>query len=101
MNTLEKIHDVKVNYPMKAKLITEFAGDLNKFNVKLEKLSYNETEDFKGFTFHMVSVKDKEITRLLEYLTKKKTSRFHFVLEEITFDDDKQRYLSEMKAVLK
>jgi len=101
MNTLEKIHDVKVNYPMKAKLITEFAADLNKFNVKLEKLSYNETEDFKGFTFHMISHKDKEITRLLEYLTKKKTTRFHFVLEEITFDEDKNRYLSEMKAVLK
>ena len=101
MNTLEKIHDVKVNYPMKAKLITEFASDLNKFNVKLEKLSYNETEDFKGFTFYMVSKKDKEITRLLEYLTKKKTTRFHFVLEEIMFDNDKQRYLSEMKAVLK
>jgi len=101
MNTLTKIHDVKVNYPMKAKLITEFAGDLNKYGVKLQKLTYNEKEAFKGFTFHMVSQRDKQITRLLEYLTKKKTSRFHFILEEITFDEEKQRYLSEMKAVLK
>ncbi len=101
MNTLSKIHDVKVNYPMKAKLTTEFAADLNKYNVKLQKLAYNETDDFKGFTFYMVSEKDKEITLLLEYLTKKKTSRFHFVLEEIKFDEEKQRYLSEMKAVLK
>lgn len=101
MNTLAKIHDVKVNYPMKAKLITEFAADLNKFNVKLEKLTYNETKDFKGFTFHMISHKDKDITRLLEYLTKKKTTRFHFVLEEIAYDEEKKRYLSEMKAVLK
>ena len=101
MNTLSKIHDVKVNYPMKAKLTTEFAGDLNRFKVKLQQLSYHETEDFKGFTFYMISEKDKDITRLLEYLTSKKTSRFHFVLEEIAYDEEKKRYLSEMKAVLK
>jgi hypothetical protein len=86
---------------MKAKLITEFAADLNKFKVTLEELAYNETADFKGFTFSMISVTDKDITRLLEYLTSKKTSRFHFILEEIKYDEDKKRYLSEMKAVLK
>jgi len=101
MNTLSKIHDVKVNYPMKAKLITEFAADLNKYHVKLQNLKYNETDAFKGFTFYMISKKDKDITRLLEYLTSKKTSRFHFVLEEIEFDEEKNRYLSEMKAVLR
>jgi len=101
MNTLTKIHDVKVNYPMKAKLITEFAGDLNRFKVKLQKLSYHETGDFKGFTFYMISKKDKDITRLLEYLTAKKTSRFLFKLEEIAYDEEKKQYLSEMKAVLK
>jgi len=101
MNTLTKIHDIKVNYPMKAKLATEFSADLNKFKVKLEKLSYHETEGFKGFTFHMVSNKDKDITRLLEYLTSKKTSRFQFRLEEIKYDEEKKRYLSEMKAVLR
>jgi len=101
MSTLAKIHDVKVNYPMKAKLTTEFAADLNRYNVKLQTLSYHESDDFKGFIFHMVSDKDKEITRLLEYLTSKKTSRFEFRLEEIKFDDVNEQYLSEMKAVLK
>ena len=101
MNTLTKIHDVKVNYPMKAKLTTEFAADLNKYKVKLQKLSYHESEGFKGFTFYMVSEKDKDITRLLGYLTSKKTSRFNFRLEEIAYDEEKKRYLSEMKAVLK
>ncbi len=101
MNTLTKIHDVKVNYPMKAKLTTEFAGDLNKYKVKLQKLSYHEDENFKGFIFNMVSEKDKDITRLLEYLTAKKTSRFHFILEEIAYDEEKKHYLSQMKAVLK
>jgi hypothetical protein len=86
---------------MKAKLTTEFAADLNRFKVKLEKLSYHETKGFKGFTFNMVSEKDKDITRLLEYLTAKKTSRFQFRLEEIKYDEEKKRYLSEMKAVLK
>ena len=101
MSTLTKIHDVKVNYPMKAKLTTEFSADLNKFKVKLQKLSYHETENFKGYIFNMVSNKDKDITRLLEYLTSKKTSRFYFILEEIAYDEEKKRYLSEMKAVLK
>ena len=101
MYTLAKIHDVKVNYPMKAKLTTEFAADLNKYKVKLQKLSYHEAEDFKGFTFSMISEKDKDITLLLEYLTSKKTSRFHFILEEIAYDEEKKHYLSEMKAVLK
>ncbi|MCJ7765261.1 MAG: hypothetical protein MUP09_04895, partial [Thiovulaceae bacterium] len=103
MDTLAKIHNVKVNYPMKAKLATEFAADLNKYKIKLEKLTYHESEadGFKGFTFSMISQKDKDITRLLEYLTSKKTSRFHFILEEIAYDEDKKYYLSEMKAVLK
>ncbi|WP_345977455.1 hypothetical protein [Sulfurimonas sp. HSL3-7] len=101
MNTLSKIHEVKVNYPMKAKLTTEFAADLNKYQVKLQKLAYHETENFKGFTFYMISKKDKDITRLLEYLTAKKTSRFHFMLEEIHYDEEKKHYLSEMKAVIK
>jgi len=107
MQTLDKIHDVKVNYPMKAKLTTEFAKDLNKFKVKLQKLAYYETagvegkEDFKGFVFHMISQKDKDITRLLEYLTSKKTTRFQFKLEEIAFDEEKDYYISEMKAELK
>jgi hypothetical protein len=101
MNTLTKIHEVKVNYPMKAKLTTEFAADLNKYQVKLQQLTYHETEDFKGFTFYMISKKDKDITRLLEYLTAKKTPRFHFMLEEIAYDEEKKHYLSEMKAVIK
>ena len=101
MNTLAKIHEVKVNYPMKAKLTTEFAADLNKYKVKLQKLTYHEAEGFKGFTFYMISQRDKDITLLLEYLTSKKTSRFHFILEEIQYDEEKKHYLSEMKAVLK
>ena len=101
MNTLSKIHAVKVNYPMKAKLTTEFASYLNKFKVKLDSLSYHETEMFKGFTFNMVSNSDKDITNLLEFLTSRKTTRFHFVLEEISYDEEKKRYISEMKAVLK
>jgi len=86
---------------MKAKLTTEFAGYMNKFKVRLQSLAYHETEDFKGFTFSMISRSDKDITRLLEYLTSKKTTRFNFILEEIAYDEDKKYYISEMKAVLK
>ena len=101
MNTLTKIHAVKVNYPMKAKLTTEFSGYMNKFKVRLQSLAYHESKNFKGFTFSMISRSDKDITRLLEYLTSQKTTRFNFILEEIAYDEDKKYYISEMKAVLK
>ncbi|MBU1927871.1 hypothetical protein KKG77_02605, partial [bacterium] len=43
-NTLIKIHDVKANYPMKAKLLSTLTKDLNDYEVRLEALSYNEKE---------------------------------------------------------
>jgi len=43
--TLIKIHDVKVNYPMKAKLLEMFLSDLNKYDVNVEALAYYDYED--------------------------------------------------------
>ena len=97
-NTLIKIHDVKVNYPMKAKLITNLTSDLNKYAVKLEKMNYTQEEKEKIFTLNLVSNKDKKITQLLEYLTKKYDKRFKFSLESILFNEDKKLYFSELKV---
>ena len=99
--TLEKIHDVKVNYPMKAKILTAFTSDFNKYQVNLTQITYQEGEKEKSFTFFLTSRKDKEITALLEYLTKAKTKDFQFILEKITYDPEKFRYYSELKAVLR
>lgn len=97
-NTLIKIHDVKVNYPMKAKLITQLTSDLNKYAVKLEKITYSEADKSKNLTFHLVSSKDKKITQLLEYLTKKHEHVFQFSLESILYDETKKVYFSDLKV---
>jgi hypothetical protein len=98
-STLIKIHDVKVNYPMKAKLLSIFSKDLNRFNVKLEALEYMEN-DKKIFTFHLVSRKEKRITKLLKYLTKTYENRFEFSLNRIEFKEEPKNYFSELKVTI-
>lgn len=97
-NTLIKIHDVKVNYPMKAQIITKLTKDLNKFGVKLEKLTYLEDQTNKNFQLHLVSLKDKQITQLLEYFTKIHMGKFTFSLEEISYQEKEKKYFSEVKV---
>ena len=97
-STLIKIHDVKVNYPMKAKLIASLTKDLNKYSVKLEKIVYDQKDMKKKFTLSLVSSKDKKITQLLENLTKKYYNKFKFSIESIVYDEDIKLYLSELKV---
>lgn len=97
-NTLIKIHDVKVNYPMKAKHIALLTKDLNKFGVQVEALSYSEKENLKEFSFSLVSSKDKKTTQLVEHLTKIHDGEFKFSLEEIAYDKETRKYFSELKV---
>lgn len=97
-NTLLKIHDVKVNYPMKAKLLSLLIKDLNQFDVKLGSLSYNQKDDLKKVILNLVSENDKQVTQLLEYLTKTYENRFKFSLERIFFKEDSKEYFSELKV---
>jgi hypothetical protein len=99
-NTLIKIHDVKVNYPMKAKLITLLTKDLNKYAVKVEQVKYDQNDEQKKFTLNLVSSKDKKITQLIEYLTKKHEKEFTFSLEKISYDEKQKLYFSELKVVI-
>jgi hypothetical protein len=97
-NTLLKIHDVKVNYPMKAKLLTKITEDLNKFSIQLESLSYNENNNTRNFNLNLVSSEDKKITELLEYVTKKHEAEYNFALEIISYDEESKKYFSELKV---
>lgn len=99
-NTLIKIHDVKVNYPMKAKIMVDLTKDLNKFDVKLEKITYNEDEKAKNFKLNLVSKNDKQITELIEFFTATHTGEFMFSLEEISYKEDEKKYFSEVKVVV-
>jgi len=97
-NTLVKIHEVKVDYPMKAKLLTMFTKDLNKYNVHIETAKYGEQNNEKTLTLSLVADKDRKITQLVEYITKIHEGKYKFSLEEITFDIETNKYFSELKV---
>jgi hypothetical protein len=99
--TLIKIHEVKVNYPMKGEIMASLTRDLNRFKVGLSDISYAQDEKEKQFIFSLMAKKDKQITDLLEYLTKNKTKRFSYNIETISFDNDSEFYRGDLKVVLK
>ncbi|MEA1891467.1 MAG: hypothetical protein U9N33_02005 [Campylobacterota bacterium] len=96
--TLIKIHDVKVNYPMKAKLIAKFTKDLNKFKINIKTLSFTEDDKSKTFAIELVSKKEKKITQMIEHLTKVYENRYDFSLNHIQFNEKSKRYFSELKV---
>lgn len=96
--TLTKIHDVKVNYLMKAKLLTTLTKDLNRYRVGLESLEFNHEDNSNLFSLNLVSTKSIRITKLLAYLTKVHEGKFNFSLEKIYFDKNEKKYLSELKV---
>ncbi len=102
-NVLTQIHDVKVNYPMKAKRISDLTKDLNKYSVKLKDLHYSEDTKTKEkkFELHLLSSKDKRITDLIEWYTKTQAEKYRFTIEKIEFDKEKKIYSSVLKVVLK
>jgi len=97
-NTLVKIHEVKVDYPMKAKLLAMFSKDLNKYAVKIEEAQYAQEKKSKILILHLVSKKDRKITQLVEHLTKIYEAKYNFTLEKITFDVKTDKYFSELKV---
>ncbi len=97
-NTLIKIHKIKVDYPMKAKLLAMLTKDLNKFDVNLDSVKYNEDKGHKVFTLNLLSNQDKKITQLVEYLTEVHDKKFTFSLEEIFYKEKSRLYISELKV---
>ncbi len=99
--TLTKIHEVKVGYPMKGSIVASLSSDLNRFKVGLSDILYKQNEKQKVFTFSLIASKDKEITDLLEFLTKNRTKHFHYNIESIFFDEKDNVYRGDLKVVLK
>ncbi|MBD3831230.1 MAG: hypothetical protein IE890_12200, partial [Arcobacter sp.] len=99
-NTLIKIHQVKVDYPMKAKLLAQFSQEMSKYSVKATKTSYGEKESIKVLTISLASKKDRQITELVEHLTKVYEGSYTFELEKILLDESTKMYISELKVKL-
>ena len=93
-NTLVKIHNIKVNYPMKAKLLALISKNFYTFGVQLEAVTYKKN----SFSFSLVAKKDKNITKLIEYLTKMYDRKFKFSLQEISYDKELKKYFSKLKV---
>lgn len=97
-STLIKIHDVKVNYPMKAKLLHMLTKDLYKYRVELESLSYKQDKNTKNFNLSILSTDNTNITMFLEYLTVTYEGKFNFSLKDISYDKNHKKYFSELKV---
>jgi len=65
--TLTSIYNKKVDYRLKSNLLNQFAIDLVKYELKLEKMSSSENE----FTISIVSNDDKKITKYIKYISEK------------------------------
>lgn len=100
-DSLIQIHDKKVNYPMKAKLLADFTRSFNQYNVQLKTLGYAEDNLSKTFTFMLTAPKTQNVTALLKHLTDTKRDKYDFNLELISYNEDEKSYISELKAVLK
>lgn len=102
-DTLVKVHDKKVNYPMKAKIMADFTQSFNQYRVQLKSAAYSEDINgtMKTFTFGLTSPSTQNITALVKHLTAAKRDKYDFNIELISFDEEEKSYLGELKAVIK
>jgi hypothetical protein len=96
--TLIKIHDVKVNYLMKAKVLTALTKNLNAFNVRLESVKYLQEKNNNKFELGLVSYRDIRITKLIKHLTKVHEGQIKFSIDKITYDENEKKYFSKLKV---
>lgn len=102
-DTLIKVHEKKVDYPMKAKILADFTRSFNQYRVQLKNLSYNEdvNSSVKTFTFGLTSSSTQNITALVKHLTAVKRDKYNFNIELISYNEEDKSYLGELKAVIK
>lgn len=101
-DTLVQVHEKKVNYPMKSKIMADFTRSFNQYHVQLKSITYGEDlNNTKTFTFGLTSSNTQDITALLKHLTDIKRDKYDFNLELISYDEEEKSYLSELKAVIK
>ena len=96
--TLVKIHDVKVNYLMKAKVLTTLSKNLNTFNVRLESIDYVQEKKNNKFELGLVSYRDVRITKLIKHLTKVHEGKMKFSIDNISYDEEEKKYFSKLKV---
>lgn len=101
-DTLTQVHEKKVDYPMKAKIMADFTRSFNQYRVQLKTIAFTEDQNnTKTFIFGLTSASTQDITALLKHLTESKRDQYEFNLELISYDEVQKSYLSQLKAVIK
>jgi hypothetical protein len=96
--TLMAIYDKKVNYDLRSELLYRFANDINHFGVNIDALS----SDGNSFTLSLLGKDEKEITKLIKYI-----STIHFDeiksinIEKISKKPKSEYYRGILKVVLR
>ncbi len=102
-SVLTQIHRQKVMYPMKAKIIADLTKDLNRYQVQLSAISYSDDTKVNTHTFilELVSVQERQITDMIEKLTKENLTSYKISIEEIAYNEEMDNYTSRMKVELR
>jgi len=98
--SLKKIHDKKVNYPMKGLIVADLTDLISKYRVKISEINYNEKTRQKFF-FHLQSSDEKDITKLIETFTNQKANKYLFETEKISLNQARTGYKSILEVTLK
>jgi hypothetical protein len=96
--TLLKIHDIKVNYIMKTKNLAILTKMLNRYNVKLQQIDYDQNASDRYFMFTLLSNSNHKITELVEDLTKTQAGHYSFSLHDIDYYPKEKQYVSKLKV---
>ena len=95
--TLSSIYDKKVNYHLKSELLYNLARDIKHFDVNIDVLS----SDKNSFSISLLSKDDKEITKLIKYISEKHFDQINSIdIEKISKDAGSEYYNGILKVDL-
>ena len=88
---------------MKAKNIALLTKDLNRYGVHVSAIKYSDKikSNLHTFELEMVSSSEKQMTRMIEKLTKANIKEYKVSLESITYDPQRALYTSKLKVELR
>ena len=96
--TLTSIYDKKVNYNLKSELLYNFAKDIKEFDVNVNIVTSKDD----SFTFSLLSKDDKEITKLIKYISERHFDKINSIdIEMISKEPDSEYYNGVLKVDLR
>ncbi|NPA28835.1 MAG: hypothetical protein GXO33_01460 [Epsilonproteobacteria bacterium] len=94
---LSAVYKKKVEYPMKATKIKQFADDMKPYRVKITKVTNHENE----FIFSLIAATDKQITEYIKHITDKYGDEIDADIDKIYKNSESNVYFGDLKVSLK